>query len=87
MEYDITERTVDIRTSTTIMPERGYGAWLASNEGSTNVRVNGFTLAPNQALSMLNAVPAGSQWKSPIKIEVPSFGVVRLMRLQYVARK
>ncbi len=83
MRYNITERTIDIRESTTVMPEERYGGWFAANQGNVDVTINGYTIAPGKGMDMRNAVPAGSTWGSPIQIVVPTGGVVRLTRLQY----
>ena len=81
-KYIITERTVDVTESTTIMPEKNYGGWFAGNEGSVDVKIMGYVIGPGEGLDMKDAVPVGSQYGSPIKIEVPSGGVVRITRLQ-----
>jgi hypothetical protein len=83
MRYNITERTIDIQASTTIVPEERYGGWFAANQGNTNVTVMGYTIVPGKGMDMRDAVPAGSVWGSPIQIVIPAGGLVRLTRLQY----
>ena len=75
--------TIDVKSSTTLMPERKYGAWMCVNIGTTNATVMGYDIAPGEGLSFLNAVPAGSTWDTPIQIIINPGAVVRITRLQY----
>lgn len=80
--YNITERTVNITESTTLMPEKQYGGWVAINQGTAAAKVLGYELQPGEGLDMRDSVPVGSVYGSPIKIEINPGAVVRITRLQ-----
>ena len=69
------------------MPERRYGGWVAVNTGTTTAKVLGYELQPGEGFDMRDSVPAGSTYKSPIRIEVPAGGCVRITRLQATPSK
>lgn len=81
--YTVSDRTIDITESMTIMPEKDYGGWLAINQGASVAYVLGYELQPGEGIDMRDAVPAGSTWGKPIKIIVSGGGLVRITRLQY----
>lgn len=83
MRYRVSSQTIDITASTTLNPDQRYGAWMAVNQGSSPATVMGYELLPGEGLDMLNAVPAGSTWDTPIQIRVQGGGLVRITRLQY----
>lgn len=80
--YSITERTVNITASTTLMPESKYGGWLAVNQGTAAAKVLGYELQPGEGLDMRDSIPVGSVYNSPINIEINPGAVVRITRLQ-----
>lgn len=82
MRYSITARVIDIRESTAIMPENSYGGWLAVNTGTAPAKVLGYTLQQGEGLNFLDAVPAGSEWMTPIEIDLQPGAIIRLTRLQ-----
>ena len=81
-KYTVSAQTKDITLSTTIMPEKKYGAWFCVNTGTAVAKVMGYPLQPSEGLDFLNAVPAGSSWDTPIQIEISTGAVVRITRLQ-----
>ena len=81
-KYTVSAQTKDISASTTIMPEKKYGAWFCVNTGTAVAKVMGYPLQPSEGLDFLNAVPAGSSWDTPIQIEINTGAVVRITRLQ-----
>ena len=83
MAYQVTAQVLDITSSTTIKPERKYGAWMAVNQGTNTASVMGYELQPGEGIDMLQAVPAGSYWNSNIQIRINPGALVRLTRLQY----
>lgn len=80
--YTVSAQTKDISASTTIMPEKKYGAWFCVNQGTNTAKVMGYVLQPTEGLNFLDAVPAGSSWDTPIPIEISAGAVVRITRLQ-----
>ena len=82
MSYDITERTVNITTSTTLLKEKGYGGWFAVNQGTNTAKVMGYELQPGEGLDMRDCIPVGCTYGSPIPIEINAGAVVRVTRLQ-----
>lgn len=83
MRYRVSERTVNITVSTTLVQEDKYGGWMAVNVGTGVANVLGYDLQPGEGLNFFDAVPVGSIWDSPIQIIVPVGGKVRITRLQY----
>ena len=79
----VSANTQDIESSTTLMPERKYGAWFCVNQGTAVAKVMGYELQPGEGLDFLNAVPAGSSWETPIQIVINAGASVRITRLQY----
>ena len=75
--------TIDVKSSTSLMPERKYGAWMCVNIGTGSAKVMGYDLNPGEGLNFLNAVPAGSTWDTPIPIIINPGAIVRITRLQY----
>lgn len=82
-KYIVSAQTKDYSASTTVMPERNYGAWMCVNTGTGVAKVMGYELQPSEGLNFLDAVPAGVAWDSPITIELAAGAVVRLTRLQF----
>lgn len=82
MRYRITERTVNITESTTLMPEDKFGGWFAVNQGANTAYVMGYELQPGEGIDMRDSVPTGSIYGQPIPIIVQGGGVVRITRLQ-----
>ena len=82
MEYNITERTVNITESATLMPEKKFGGWVAVNQGTSAAKVLGYELQPGEGLDMRDSVPVGCTFGSPIQIEITPGAVVRITRLQ-----
>lgn len=80
--YTVSAQTKDISASTTIMPEKKYGAWFCVNTGTAAAKVMGYELQPQEGLNFLDAVPAGSSWDTPITIEINAGAVIRITRLQ-----
>ena len=78
----VSATTQDWSISTTLMPERKYGAWFCVNQGTAVAKVMGYDLQPGEGLNFLNAVPAGSSWDTPIQIVITPGAVVRITRLQ-----
>lgn len=83
MTYQVTSQTLDITSSTTLRPEKKYGAWMAVNQGTNTATVMGYELQPGEGIDMLNAVPAGSYWNDNIRIVINPGALVRITRLQY----
>lgn len=81
-KFNISATTIDVSKSTTLMPEDRYGAWMCVNTGTADAVVMGYPIQPGEGLDFLNAVPAGSKWDTPIKIELNTGAVVRITRLQ-----
>lgn len=84
-KYRVSATTLDITSSTTLSPERKYGAWFCVNIGTAAASVMGYELQPSEGLDFLNAVPAGSTWDTPIQIFINAGAKVRFTRLQYTA--
>ena len=84
-KYTVSAQTKDISASTTIMPEKKYGAWFCVNQGTAAAKVMGYVLQPTEGLNFLDSVPAGSSWDTPIQIEITTGAVVRITRLQFKA--
>lgn len=82
MEYKVKDRAVDITESTTLMPEKKYGGWMAVNQGTAAAKVMGFELDPGEGINMLDSIPLGSQYDEPIKIEIQPGAVIRMIRRQ-----
>lgn len=82
--YNITDRTLSYTESTTIMPDGKFGGWLAINTGTGTAKVKGYPLAPGEGLDFRDYVKAGDVYKSPIQIEVPTGGEVRVTLLYAV---
>ena len=80
--YRVIDKVTNITESTVIMPERGFGGWLAANEGTADAKVLGFTLAPGEGFNNLDSVPVGSIYDSPIEIIITPGAVIRLLRRQ-----
>ena len=80
--YTVIAQTKEISTSTTIMPEKKYGAWMCVNTGTGVAKVMGYELQPSEGLDFLSAVPAGSSWDTPIQIELAAGAKIRITRLQ-----
>ena len=80
--FKISATTIDVAKSTTLMPEDKYGAWMCVNTGTADAVVMGYTIAPNEGLNFMDAVPAGSKWDTPIQIVINTGAVVRITRLQ-----
>ena len=80
--FNIVERTVNITESTTLMPEKKYGGWLAVNQGTAAAKVLGYELQPGEGIDMRDNVPAGSTYGSPIVIEIQPGAIIRITRLQ-----
>ena len=78
----VSATTLDISNSTTLMPERKYGAWFCINTGTAAAKVMGYDILPGEGLNFLNAVSAGSSWDTPIQIIINPGAVVRITRLQ-----
>lgn len=81
-KYSVSAQTKEISTSTTIMPEKKYGAWMCVNTGTGVAKVMGYELQPSEGLNFLTAVPAGSSWDTPIQIELAAGAKIRITRLQ-----
>ena len=81
-KYSVSATTQEFTASTTLMPEKKYGAWMCVNKGTGAAEVLGYPLQPGEGLDSLNAVPAGSSWDTPIKIICNAGAVVRVTRLQ-----
>lgn len=86
-KYKVTDRILNITQSTTIMPERDFGGWLAVNQGTNTAEVQGFVLQPGEGLPMLDSIPLGSKYDQPINIVINAGAVVRLLRRQAVEIK
>lgn len=80
-KYDITERTVDVTSPTTLMPENHFGGWFAVNTGANVAYINGYPVQPGEGLDYRDSCPVPCEWKSPIKID-PNSSVVRITRTQ-----
>ena len=84
MRYNINITTVDYTASTTLMPEKNYGAWLAINTGTASAFVCGYELQPGEGLSsdsICQLLP-GDVWKSPIQIIINTGAKIRISRSQ-----
>lgn len=81
--YTVSAQTKEISASTTIMPEKKYGAWMCVNTGTGVAKVMGYELQPSEGLDFLSAVPAGSSWDTPIQIELAAGAKIRITRLQF----
>ena len=84
MSYNINTTSVDIVTSTTLMPENNYGAWLVINTGTAVATVLGYDLQPGEGLSseLICHLEPGDIWKSPIQIILSAGAKVRITRSQ-----
>lgn len=85
--YKVTDRIVNITESTTILPEKNYGGWMAVNQGTASAKVHGFELQPGEGWNNLDSMPLGSKYDEPIKIEINPGAVIRLLRRQAVPLK
>lgn len=64
------------------MPEDKFGGWMAVNTGTNTASVIGYELQPGEGINMLDSIPVGSVYGSPIKIDVQAGGRVRITRRQ-----
>lgn len=80
--YKVTEKSQDILQTTTIPPDTA-GGWLAINEGTDSVKINGKTISPGEGLDFTDLHP-DVVWNSEIKIILTSQNSkVNLTRLYY----
>ena len=80
--YKVSAQVLNVAESTTLMPEKKYGAWMCLNTGTAAASVMGYELQPGEGLDFLDAVPAGSSWDTPIQITINAGAIIRITRLQ-----
>lgn len=76
------KRTINVSvqeyyTSKTILPKNLVG-WMAVNSGTIDVYIYGFLLHPGDCFDMTR-LPEDAIWETPIQLQIPTGGSIRLM--------
>ena len=70
-------------TESTVLPKDNYGGWMCANVGSIPASVMGYELQPGKGLDFLNVGDA--IWSTPISLDIPAGGAIRITRLRFSA--